>query len=73
MAKLTESDSAALEALIDRTSLRRVLEEIAQICRLKGHHIDANWQDAHLARRWYSAAGVIERAEANEKVNKVSQ
>jgi hypothetical protein len=65
-------DSVALEKLIDSYSLRAVLDHIGDICRIKGTHIEDNWQDGPLARRWYAAAGVAEKAAVNPKVKKVS-
>jgi hypothetical protein len=49
-----------LEELIDKSNLVDVVEQLAQICRLKADHIESNWQDSALAKRWIKAANAIE-------------
>jgi hypothetical protein len=45
-----------IEDMIDRHGLANVLDGIARICFDKADHIQANWQDAHLAGLWAAMA-----------------
>lgn len=65
---LTPADSAALEAIIDRTSLAAVVEAIAAICYGKQEHVLTNWQDRGLAQAWYRAAVRVEATAASNAV-----
>lgn len=52
-----ESEPAfELEAMIDRYSLAKVCDMLAGICGEKADHIQTNWQDGPLARRWQTAS-----------------
>lgn len=65
------NDRDKIEAIIDRTSLRDVLQGIAQICYDKAEHIASNWQDHPLSMTWDRAAGLIEKVTVNEKIKAV--
>ena len=51
----------ALEGLIDKSSVKTVLEAITDICNAKASHIRSNWQDEPLARSWEREANTIDR------------
>lgn len=57
--RLSEAELYDLEALIDKRGLENVLVAISEICGAKAEHIAINWQDADLARRWYTLEGAI--------------
>jgi hypothetical protein len=48
-----------LEKLIDRVGIQSVLMGISEICGLKGDHIEENWQDKPLAKRWNTLCGAV--------------
>jgi hypothetical protein len=58
-----------LERMIDRSSLAQVLEDIAEISYLKAAHIEENWQDMPLARKWERAGKAVDGAA--RKVRKI--
>lgn len=62
----------ALEESIDDNSLQFWLYELAAICEEKAMHIEANWQDAALARLWNRAANTITKAAESAAVEAVS-
>lgn len=41
-----------LEEMIDKSSVKRVVGLVAEVCELKAQHIRENWQDMGLARAW---------------------
>jgi hypothetical protein len=45
-----------LEAMIDKYSLAKVCDMLAGICGEKASHIEENWQDYPLAKRWDHAS-----------------
>jgi hypothetical protein len=49
-----------VEALIDKHGLVAVLDFVGDICREKQQHIQDNWQDIELAKRWNAAAIHVE-------------
>lgn len=49
---LTDDDAIALEAMVDRNSIRDVVNALAEICSAKAEHLRANWQDTAGARAW---------------------
>jgi len=59
--ELTRVESDTLEALIDLTSVKAVLEAISDICGAKEEHINiiSNWQDEKTARVWAEACGYV--------------
>lgn len=59
MCDLTPDEKRSLETLIDHASLKDVLMALSEICAEKAEHIEANWQDKHLARRWNTMCGAI--------------
>lgn len=61
---VTKDDRAALEALIDKTSLHQVVMAIAAIGHDKAIHIREHWQDTSLASLWDRQADLLaKRAE----------
>ena len=56
---ITQEQTDALEALIDRTDLNQVLDALSAICREKAEHLRVNWQDQQSARVWREAARKI--------------
>jgi len=41
-----------LEAMIDQSSLKEVLDMLAEICHEKADHLRSAWQDEVAAREW---------------------
>jgi hypothetical protein len=56
---LTQSELAALEALIDAAGMEAVIQGLSEICGLKAEHIAHNWQDTILAKRWATLEGAL--------------
>jgi hypothetical protein len=56
---LTQVERDTLEAIIDCTSVKAMLEAISDICGAKEEHIIANWQDEKTARVWAEACGYV--------------
>lgn len=52
-----------LESIVDRFGMGPVLAELAVIAYAKAEHVQSQWHDAELAKRWEQVARVIERAE----------
>jgi hypothetical protein len=73
MAKHKNDYIEKLEAMIDKTSVRFVLECIAEMCELKAEHVAVNWQDEHTARVWSRAAAYVEKAAQTRAVLDVSE
>lgn len=61
----------AVEALIDKASLRQVLDSIAYVCWEKAEHIRSNWQDEPLARDWDAAGKVVDTTARRASVKRV--
>lgn len=53
------ADYLALEAIIDRSSVREVIHAIGVICQEKSAHIAENWQDERLAMVWDRAGDKV--------------
>lgn len=49
----------AIEDLIDKHDLPRVLEAIAEICSAKADHVASNWQDYALEKQWNKRAELM--------------
>ena len=49
-----------LEALVDKSSVNYVLNNLVQICWGKADHLDTNWQDHNAAIRWKKLAIKLE-------------
>src|SRR5262245_46208705 len=49
---MTPEELHALEGLIDRVGIGRLLEAITEVCFEKREHVQTHWQDAGLARCW---------------------
>jgi len=41
-----------LEAMLDQSSLKEVLDMLAEICHEKADHLRSNWQDEAAAKDW---------------------
>ena len=65
---MAEVDERALEDIMDKSSLEKVLESLANICYEKAEHLRENWQDYTAAKIWDKAAHVVDRAAANVPV-----
>lgn len=52
--------SDALEQLVDRASLARVIDALGTVALVKAAFIEENWADRGLARDWESAARKLE-------------
>lgn len=57
-----ETDEWALENLIDRHGLSRVMAMLAKVCADKGKHLVSNWGDGTLADMWMYAGAECVRA-----------
>jgi hypothetical protein len=49
----------AIESIVDRNSVRYVLEALAEVCSAKADHIRENWQDESLAKAWDAEAARV--------------
>lgn len=56
-----------LESMVDSSSVRDLLEEIADICFEKAQHIRENWQDRVTAKTWDSDGNAIMKLAARMK------
>ena len=65
---LTQVERDTLEAIIDCTSVKAMLEAISDICGAKEEHIIANWQDKKTARVWAEACGHVGCASVDVRV-----
>jgi hypothetical protein len=52
-----------LETMVDRVGLNNVLYALAHICRAKGEHLRAAWQDATTANVWDKNAVALDRVQ----------
>jgi len=59
MRDLTLDETHALERILDKAGLQAVLEVLSEICGAKAEHVESNWQDKALARRWAMLEGAI--------------
>ena len=50
-----------LEALVDKHTLKGVLQDLEEVCHLKASHIEEAWQDKALAQAWSRDANAIAR------------
>jgi len=50
---------SALEALVDKHNLSKVLFELADLCHEKSDHTLVNWQDRELGKKWLQMADRI--------------
>ena len=66
--QLTDADRALLEAIVDRADLRAVVDGLCGICVAKVQHIETNWQDHGLARRWAKEASKLAKFHATLEV-----
>lgn len=73
MAKYKNDYIEKLEAMIDKTSVRFVLECMSEMCALKADHVETNWQDPVLARAWNAAGTRLEKAAQTRAVLDVSE
>jgi hypothetical protein len=48
--------SDQLEGIVDRSTVKHILETLATICQEKAQHIRENWQDRELAKEWQHTA-----------------
>jgi len=57
---LNQTECDHLEALVDSCSIGSVLIVLTEICIAKGEHVESNWQDKPLARRWNKLGDAID-------------
>jgi hypothetical protein len=57
-----------LENLVDKTSLKRVLDTLASVCNGKAEHLEANWQDTYAAKVWARMARKLNGLAAKSEV-----
>lgn len=69
---MTPTETATLEALIDRYGLQDVLANIAMVCDDKATHVAHSWQDASLAKVWLKAALQIDKLADSDYTRAVS-
>ena len=67
-----ESDTDAIESMIDRLGMSEVMLLLTHICSEKAEHIRANWQDEELAKRWDSVADALISKRLSNALNKLS-
>ena len=58
---------SAVEALMDKHGVEKLLEAVAHVLDLKAGHIEDNWQDRPMANRFLNASRMVFKA-----VDKVS-
>ncbi len=51
-----------LEALLDKTTISALLDDLNQICIEKAEHVRINWQDNQLADGWDEYADALSAA-----------
>jgi hypothetical protein len=56
MSPISGNDVQILEQIIDRVGLAELADTIARIANEKAGHVQANWQDANLAKTWTRVA-----------------
>lgn len=72
MKALSGRELDALEAMVDRASVRGVLDGLSQICAGKAEHLSSNWQDEYAAKLFLAAGRVVDRAANQGAVRAVS-
>jgi len=48
-----------IEAIVDATSVREVLDALEEVCHEKAEHVRSNWQDEGLAIAWNLAGKYV--------------
>ena len=66
------TDDGIVEDLIDRLTLRGLLDLVAQVCHEKADHLRANWQDETAGHAWERAEQIIDKMTTNPRVKAVS-
>lgn len=66
--QLTQADRDLLEAIVDRADLRAVIDGLCGICVAKVQHIETNWQDKELGKRWARDASKLAKVHATLEV-----
>jgi len=66
------TDDGIVEDLIDRLTLRGLLDLVAQVCHEKADHLRANWQDETAGHAWERAEQIINKMTTNPRVKAVS-
>ncbi len=57
-----------LEQLVDKFGLSDVLALLSEICSEKELHIESNWQDHTLAKKWRKAELALDRLHVNTDI-----
>ncbi len=60
-AQLADGCCDALEALVDKFGLPRVLSILSEVCIAKSAHLEENWQDSNAAKLWEHASRQIDK------------
>ena len=56
---VNERNREILENIVDIHGIDSVLMALSEICGAKAEHIECNWQDRSLAKRWAIVEGAI--------------
>jgi hypothetical protein len=68
MRNLGHADEMTLESLIDKSSLRAVIEALSNIAVQKAAHVEETWQDRPLANQWRRAGVVAFKCSQNSVI-----
>jgi hypothetical protein len=66
------TDQDTVENLIDRLTLRWLLDLVAQVCHEKADHLRANWQDESAGKNWERVSEFMDRVMKDASVKAVS-
>lgn len=59
---VTERELAdQIEAIVDRETMENTLNALLQVCISKELHVEEDWQDKPLARRWKKLAIALDK------------
>ncbi len=58
-AQFADGCKDALEALVDKFNLARVLELLSEVAYAKAEHLESNWNDKHASHTWIAAGARV--------------
>lgn len=61
MPSMSRDDKDDLEQILDRTGIKGLFEALAEIANDKEDHVQSNWQDSALAKRWSRLAAKFDK------------
>ena len=61
MPRISRDDKDDLEQILDRTGVKGLFEALAEIASEKEDHIQTNWQDSAIAKRWSKLVAKFEK------------